>query len=84
MKIQYIARFSYEGTILVNGDLDRDDLAHLVLRLGIVCLAEIHDVHAVGSPHHGKPSAHSSLWHAIWLIIHRKELIAITLSALFS
>ena len=38
-----------EGTILVNGDLDRDDLAHLVLRLGIVCLAEIHDVHAVGT-----------------------------------
>ncbi len=21
-------------------------------------------------PHHGKPSAHSSLWHAIWLIVH--------------
>ena len=21
-------------------------------------------------PHHGKPSAHSSVWHAIWLIIH--------------
>ena len=28
-----------EGTIFVNGDLDRDDLTHLVLRLGIVCLA---------------------------------------------
>ena len=36
-----------EGTIFVNGDLDRDDLTHLVLRLGIVCLAEVHDVHAM-------------------------------------
>ena len=27
-------------------------------------------------PHHGKPSAHSSLWHAIWLIIHLLAVIA--------
>ena len=29
-------------------------------------------------PHHGKPSAHSSLWHAIWLIIHLIAVIAVT------
>ena len=36
-----------EGAILVNGDLNRDDLTHLVLRLRIVLLAEVHDVHAM-------------------------------------
>lgn len=29
-------------------------------------------------PHHGKPSAYSSLWHAIWLIIHLIAVIAVT------
>ncbi len=29
-------------------------------------------------PHHGKLSAHSSLWHAIWLIIHLIAVIAVT------
>lgn len=29
-------------------------------------------------PHHGKPSAHSSLWHAIWLIVHLVAVIAVT------
>ncbi|MBS8293145.1 sodium-potassium/proton antiporter ChaA [Escherichia coli] len=29
-------------------------------------------------PHHGKPSAHSSLRHAIWLIIHLIAVIAVT------
>ncbi|MCO7791345.1 sodium-potassium/proton antiporter ChaA [Escherichia coli] len=29
-------------------------------------------------PHHGKPSAQSSLWHAIWLIIHLIAVIAVT------
>ncbi|HFK3779137.1 TPA: sodium-potassium/proton antiporter ChaA [Escherichia coli] len=29
-------------------------------------------------PHHGKPSAHSSLWHAIWFIIHLIAVIAVT------
>lgn len=29
-------------------------------------------------PHHGKPSTHSSLWHAIWLIIHLIAVIAVT------
>ncbi len=29
-------------------------------------------------PHHGKPSAHSSVWHAIWLIIHLIAVIAVT------
>lgn len=29
-------------------------------------------------PHHGKPSAHSSLWHAVWLIIHLIAVIAVT------
>lgn len=29
-------------------------------------------------PHHGKPSAHSNLWHAIWLIIHLIAVIAVT------
>ena len=29
-------------------------------------------------PHHGKPSAHSSLWHAIWLSIHLSAVIAVT------
>ena len=28
--------------------------------------------------HHGKPSAHSSVWHAIWLIIHLIAVIAVT------
>lgn len=29
-------------------------------------------------PHHGKPSAHSSLRHAIWLIVHLIAVIAVT------
>ncbi|HDY9630667.1 TPA: sodium-potassium/proton antiporter ChaA [Shigella boydii] len=29
-------------------------------------------------PHHGKPSAHSNVWHAIWLIIHLIAVIAVT------
>lgn len=29
-------------------------------------------------PHHGKPSAHSSLWHAVWLIVHLIAVIAVT------
>ncbi|ENS1945487.1 sodium-potassium/proton antiporter ChaA [Escherichia coli] len=29
-------------------------------------------------PHHGKPSAHSSVWHAICLIIHLIAVIAVT------
>jgi len=29
-------------------------------------------------PHHGKPSAHSNLWHAIWLIVHLIAVIAVT------
>lgn len=29
-------------------------------------------------PHHGKPSAHSNLWHAAWLIIHLIAVIAVT------
>lgn len=29
-------------------------------------------------PHHGKPSAHSSVWHAIGLIIHLIAVIAVT------
>ncbi len=31
-----------------------------------------------GDPHHGKPSAHSSLWHTVWLIIHLIAVIAVT------
>lgn len=29
-------------------------------------------------PHHGKPSAHSNLWHAVWLIVHLIAVIAVT------
>ena len=29
-------------------------------------------------PHHGKPSAHSSTWHSIWLIVHLVAVIAVT------
>lgn len=29
-------------------------------------------------PHHGKPSAHSSAWHAGWLIVHLIAVIAVT------
>ncbi|WP_435953376.1 sodium-potassium/proton antiporter ChaA [Dryocola sp. BD626] len=29
-------------------------------------------------PHHGKPSAHSSTWHAIWLVVHLVAVIAVT------
>ena len=36
-----------EGAILIDGDLNRDDLAHLVLRGRVVGLAEVHDVDAV-------------------------------------
>jgi len=31
-----------------------------------------------GDPHHGKPSAHSSVWHTIWLIVHLIAVIAVT------
>ncbi|QKJ86962.1 Calcium/proton exchanger [Paramixta manurensis] len=31
-----------------------------------------------GDPHHGKPSAHSSLWHTLWLIVHLVAVIAVT------
>lgn len=31
-----------------------------------------------GDPHHGKPSAHSNTWHAIWLIVHLVAVIAVT------
>jgi Ca2+:H+ antiporter len=29
-------------------------------------------------PHHGKPSAHSSLWHTAWLIVHLIAVISVT------
>ncbi len=29
-------------------------------------------------PHHGKPSAHSNLWHTLWLIVHLIAVIAVT------
>lgn len=29
-------------------------------------------------PHHGRPSAHSSLWHSAWLIVHLIAVIAVT------
>ncbi|WP_437890337.1 sodium-potassium/proton antiporter ChaA [Phytobacter sp. V91] len=29
-------------------------------------------------PHHGKPSAHSSGWHTLWLLIHLVAVIAVT------
>ncbi|WP_075181624.1 sodium-potassium/proton antiporter ChaA [Pantoea sp. 1.19] len=29
-------------------------------------------------PHHGKPSAHSSLWHALWLVVHLIAVISVT------
>ena len=29
-------------------------------------------------PHHGKPSAHSSVWHTVWLIVHLIAVIAVT------
>ena len=31
-----------------------------------------------GDPHHGKPSAHSSVWHTIWLLVHLIAVIAVT------
>lgn len=31
-----------------------------------------------GNPHHGKPSAHSSSWHTVWLLIHLIAVIAVT------
>src|SRR5713226_6797321 len=36
-----------EGPVLVDGDLDRDDVAPLALRRRVVLLDEVHDVHAV-------------------------------------
>src|SRR4051794_38536037 len=36
-----------EGTVLVDGDLDGDDVATLRLGRGVVLLAELHDVDAV-------------------------------------
>ncbi len=38
-----------EGPVLEDGDLDRHDLAALVLGAGVVLLAEVHDRHAVGA-----------------------------------
>lgn len=29
-------------------------------------------------PHHGKPSAHSNLWHASWLVVYLVAVIAVT------
>ncbi|PWC16307.1 sodium-potassium/proton antiporter ChaA [Brenneria corticis] len=29
-------------------------------------------------PHHGKPSAYSSLWHSVWLLIHLIAVISVT------
>lgn len=29
-------------------------------------------------PHHGKPSAHSSIWHTFWLIVHLIAVISVT------
>jgi Ca2+:H+ antiporter len=29
-------------------------------------------------PQHGKPSAHSSLWHSVWLIVHLIAVISVT------
>ncbi|ACS85553.1 sodium-potassium/proton antiporter ChaA [Musicola paradisiaca] len=29
-------------------------------------------------PHHGKPSAHSSPWHAVWLLVHLIAVIGVT------
>ncbi|MCL2892115.1 sodium-potassium/proton antiporter ChaA [Brenneria tiliae] len=29
-------------------------------------------------PHHGKPSAYSSLWHTVWLLIHLIAVISVT------
>lgn len=31
-----------------------------------------------GDPHHGKPSAHSSGWHAMWLVVHLIAVIVVT------
>ena len=31
-----------------------------------------------GDPHHGKPSAHSSGWHGLWLVIHLVAVISVT------
>lgn len=31
-----------------------------------------------GDPHHGKPSAHSSGWHALWLIVHLVAVVSVT------
>ena len=31
-----------------------------------------------GDPHHGKPSAHTSMRHALWLIVHLVAVIAVT------
>lgn len=30
------------------------------------------------NPHHGKPSAHSSVWHTVWLLVHLIAVIAVT------
>ncbi|ECJ6122205.1 sodium-potassium/proton antiporter ChaA [Salmonella enterica] len=30
------------------------------------------------NPHHGKPSAHSSGWHTVWLLIHLMAVIVVT------
>jgi len=35
-------------------------------------------------PHHGKPSAHSSLWHTVWLIVHLIAVIANPLETLLT
>ncbi len=43
-----------------------------------VCLSTSTNDSDDDDPHHGKPSAHSSVWHAIWLIIHLIAVIAVT------
>src|SRR5438105_11808875 len=40
-------RDEVERAVLVDGDLDRDDAAVLIARLGVEGLAELHDVDAV-------------------------------------
>ncbi|EPT6931408.1 sodium-potassium/proton antiporter ChaA [Cronobacter malonaticus] len=37
-----------------------------------------HEDESDDDPHHGKPSAHSSLWHAVWLVVHLVAVIAVT------
>src|SRR5438132_1613070 len=50
-----------ERTVLEDGDLDGDDRAPLALRLGVVHLAEVHDVHAVRA----QRRAHRGRWRGV-------------------